>query len=170
MPRAGNGNCRPRPTACINCEGKSCDGNSGSGPVGGGEGGGRSSKKRGRGLGTMKSEDETIDESDKAGDALCRGGNVEGDNMSGDGVARGVRDRKSCGSVGGSMGEGVCTTGEGRTELGLKLCDGEAICGEVFGCRGSNSGVITTAGGDGRLDNVMSDEPKGLEGAKRTPY
>jgi hypothetical protein len=118
----------------------------------------------------MKSEDETIDESDKAGDALCRGGDVEGVNMSGDGVARGVRDRKGRGSDGGSIGEGVCTTGEGRTELRLKLCEGGAICGEVLGRRGCISGVITTAGGDGGRDNVMSDEPNGLGGAKRTLY
>jgi hypothetical protein len=163
MPRAGNGGCLPRPTTG--------GGKSGSGHVGGGEGGGRSSKKRGRGLGTMKSDDEIIEKSDNVGEVLCGGGDVDGVNMSGDGVVRTVRDRKGSVSDGADMGEGACRTGgtrEGRIEPGLGLYRGEGVCGEVFGRGGCFPGVIVTVDGDGGMSNVMSDEPKRLEGAKRT--
>jgi hypothetical protein len=172
MPRAGKGGCLPRPTVGDGCEveDRPCDGRLGSGHVGGGEGGGRSSKKRGRGLGTMKSDDEIIDISDNVGEDLCGGGDVDGVNMSGDGVARTVRDRKGSVSDGADVGEGACKaggTGEGRIEVGLDMYRGEGVCGEVFGRGGCLPGVIVTDG-DGGMGNVRSDEPKRLEGVKRT--
>jgi hypothetical protein len=166
-PRVGNGNCRPRPTTGDFCEGRPCGGGkSGSGHVGGGDGGGISSKKRGRGLGTMKSDDGTIDDSDNAGEALCRAGDVEGANMSGDGVVRTVRDRKGrSGSGSVEMGEQSCKLGgtEEGIETGLDLYRGES-CGEVFGRGGCFSVAV---GGDGWMGNVRSDEGKRHEGAKR---
>jgi hypothetical protein len=74
----------------------------------------------------MKSE--TIDNSDMAGEALCGGGDVEGVNMSDDGVIRTVRDRKGSVSDGVDLGyvfdsvnfeEGACKTGgtEGSQSL-----------------------------------------------------
>ena len=76
------------------------EGTSGSGPVGGGEGGGRSSKKRGRGLGTINSEDEIIERSDSEGETPRRNGGF------GEGVVRerGAGERKGLESEGEGMG------------------------------------------------------------------
>jgi hypothetical protein len=118
----------------------------------------------------MKSDDGTIDDSDNAGEALCRAGDVEGANMSGDGVARTVRDRKGGGSGSAEMGERSCKLGgteEGRIEAGPDLYRGET-CGEAFGRGGCFSGVVVAVGGDGGIGNVRSGEGKRHEGAKRT--
>jgi hypothetical protein len=64
----------------------------------------------------MKSDDEMIDISDDVGEVLCGGGDVDGVNMSGDSVARTVRDRKGSVSDGADMEEGACEAGGTREE------------------------------------------------------
>lgn len=121
----------------------------------------------------MKSEDEMMEKSDNAGEAPRWGGDVEGANISGDGVERrvgGTMGRKS-GCVG--MGDGVRkvgSAGDGGIRLGFAFGLRVVVNGEVFGRGGSFSAVVMTVNGDFGMDNVSSDEPDGVEGAKRTPY
>jgi hypothetical protein len=149
------------------------DGSSGNGHVGGGEGGGRSSKKRGRGLGTMKSEEETMDDSDNAGEALRRGGGVEEANMSGDGVEGRVGETKGrkfgCAGMGDTIDK-AGGAGERERKLGLAFSLSVVDNGEVFGRGGGFPEETVTAGGEGRTGNVMSEESDRVEGVKRTPY
>jgi len=99
----------------------------------------------------MKSEDEMMEYSDSAGEAPRWGGDMEGVNMSGDGVegrAVGTKGRKS-GCVG--MGDAVRkagSAGDGRIRLGLAFGLREGVNGEVFGRGGSFSAVVMTANGD----------------------
>jgi hypothetical protein len=97
--------------------------------------------------------------------------------MSGDGFIRTVRDRKGSVSDGAelfdsaNLGEGACKTGgtrEGRSELEFDL-QGGAICGAVFRRGSCFPRVTVTADGDSGMGDVTCDEPKGFEGAKRTP-
>ena len=167
-PLAGNGASRPRLMEgicweCIPAE----EGTSGSGPVGGGEGGGRSSKKRGRGLGTMNSEDEIIERSDSAGETPRRNGGR------GEGVARGrgAGERKGLDSEGedmrGALRSMECR-GEGEADGGFEPRV-EVIGSEIFGRDGRLSGTTGTSDGDGGMGNVLSDGLKRVEGVKRTP-
>lgn len=131
-------------------------GSSGNGHVGGGEGGGRSSKKRGRGLGTMKSEEEMMEKSDNAGEGPRWGDDVEGVNMSGDGVERrvgGTKGRES-GCVG--IGDGACkagSAGDGGIRLGLAFGLREVVNGEVFG-RGGSFSLVMMTNGDFGMDKI----------------
>ena len=121
----------------------------------------------------MKSEDEMTENSDNAGEAPRWGGDVEVVNISGGGAERragGIWGLKS-GRVG--MGDAVRkagSAGDGGIRLGLTFGLREVVNGEVFGRGGSLSAVVMTANGDFWMDNVSSDEPDGVEGAKRTPY
>jgi hypothetical protein len=99
----------------------------------------------------MKSEDETMEDSDNAGEAPRWGGDVEGVNISGDGVERKVGEMKGrrpgCVGIGDavSRAEGA---GEDGTGLGLAFCLREVVNGEVFGRGGSFSEMVVTVSGD----------------------
>jgi hypothetical protein len=146
------------------CEYGPCNGTSGSGPVGGGEGGGKSSKKRGRGLGTIKSDDERTDDSENAGETPRGGGRVK---MPSDGAERGDGERKDRDADGADMGNALRQTGgtgEGGPGLGLA----SRVSGMMnFGRGGGSSEVIMTAGEDG-VGIMPSGESKRVEGVKRT--
>ena len=120
----------------------------------------------------MKSEDEMMEKSDNAGEGPRWGDDVEGVNMSGDGVERragGTKGRES-GCVG--KGDGACKAGSaagGGIRLGLAFGLREVVNGEVFGRGGSFSLVMMTNGEFG-MGDVSSDEPDRVDGAKRTPY
>jgi hypothetical protein len=120
----------------------------------------------------MKSEDETMENSDNAGEAPRWGGGVEGANKSGDGVERRVWEVKGrrFGCVG--MGDAVGTGGarEDGMGLGLAFCLREVVSGEVFGRGGSFSEAVVTIGEDCWVGNMRSKESDRVEGAKRTPY
>ena len=140
---------------------------SGSGPVGRGDGGGRSSKKRGRGLGTIKSEDDMTEDSENAGElhvdeveSMCP------ETASNEGNEGG---RKGCGANGADIGDALRQTrgtGEGGPGLGVAF---SALGPMVYGGDGDPSEVIMTAGEEGGVGNIPSDESKRVDGVKRTP-
>jgi hypothetical protein len=120
----------------------------------------------------MKSEDETMENSDNAGEAPRCGGDVEGANKSGDGVERRVWEvkgrRSGCIGIGDAVG-----TEEGAREdgtVGLAFCLREVVNGEVFGRGGSFSEADVTIGEDCWVGNMKSKESDRVEGVKRTPY
>jgi hypothetical protein len=121
----------------------------------------------------MKSEDETMDDSDNAGEALRWGGDVEEANMSGDGVERRVGETKGrkfgCAGMGVTMDK-AGGAGERERKLGLAFSLSVVVNGEVFGRGGGFPEETVTAGGEGRTGNVMSEESDRVEGVKRTPY
>jgi len=114
-----------------------------------------------------------IENSDNAGEAPRWGGDVEGVNMSGDGVEGregGTTGRKS-GCLG--MGDAVRkagSAGDGGIRLGLAFGLRVVVNGEVFGRGGNFSAVVMTVNEDFGMDNVSSDKPERVVGAKRTPY
>ena len=110
----------------------------------------------------MKSE-----ESENAGETPRGLGRVK---VPSDGVERRERERKGCGANGADMGDALRQTGgtgEGGPGLGLAFSASGTM---IFGCDADPSEVIMTAGEEGGVGNMPSDESKRVEGVKRTPY
>jgi len=87
-----------------------------------------------------------------------------------DGVERRVRERKGCGATGADSGDPSRQTGgTGEGGPGLELAF-SALGTMIFGSAAGPSKVIMTAGEEGEVGNMPSDELKRVEGVKRTPY
>jgi hypothetical protein len=112
----------------------------------------------------MSSEAE---DSENAGETPRGTGGVR---VPSDGVERRERERKGCGANGADMGDALRQTGgtgEGGPGLGLAFSASGTM---IFGRGTDPSEVITTAGEEGGVGNMPSDEAKRVEGVKRTPY
>ena len=115
----------------------------------------------------MKSEDETTEDSENAGETPRGTGGVK---VPSDGVERRERERKGCGANGEGMGDALRQTGgagEGGPGLGLAFSESGTM---IFGREADPSEVIMTAGEEGAAGSMPSDESKRVEGVKRTPY
>lgn len=87
-----------------------------------------------------------------------------------DGVERRERERKGCGANGADMGDPLRQTGgtgEGGPGVELAFSASGTI---IFGRDADPSEVIMTAGEEGGVGNMPSDESNRVEGVKRTPY